>query len=929
MLSNEVVFDNSQWKPQANAAVRLSNLLTKNWLITNGTGGSMDDETLFAMTRTTIEIEELAFGSAIAFEPYFYRNMSKFCAYSFHTGNNSIKSHDISVEYDYFPSEWYLGTKVKALNLSRILERDVTLRLSEYNQTGVKVHKNTTHFNEPIAIYEDGFWTKPYFDCGGGDIWMITFNSPIFAHYNGSFTFAGVATCDVALNILDINQCDVTEKSSKLALDVFRGTHHCKGPTTECIPRTGFGFRRGTYLCICKPGYYFPNKSSDLQAFSGFDVENAYSQWTTNGSGDYISGFQCLPCPKNCPNCIDDSPCKIALPITEMTVGVALGVMLIGGVVGFLMYKRAQELAALSSMDWLAQWSELTYNEGSKSRSSRMSVMTVESRKSEMNTKQDRATLFSENAVARTHQVFFRGNLVLLRMCEKKKIDLTKEVREEVKKVRIVTHENLMRFVGAILGPDQTAVLMEFCSKGCLQNLLNNDAFKLDDLFKTSLINDMVKGMVYIHGSSLQVHGRLTSRCCYIDSRFVLKIGDYGLATFYDNPPPLIPDNEYFTTLLWKAPEVINNVTGNTYEADVYSFGIILQEIILREEPFAMYPISAEECVQRVIKNQEPPFRPTIKTEAAPPALIALMEKCWAQNPSSRPRFQEIRSTMRQVFKNEDQQGNIMDILLQRMEQYAENLEGLVEEKTQAFLEEKKKSDQLLSQLLPSTVAEQLKKGQSVNPEAYESVSIFFSDIVGFTTMSSESTPLQIVDFLNDLYTCFDGTIKQFDVYKVETIGDSYMCVSGLPIRNGMEHAQQLAKMALRLREHVSTFKIRHRPSDRLNLRIGMHSGPCVAGVVGLTMPRYCLFGDTVNTASRMESTGEALRIQISSAMHGLLENFGYFEYEERGEIPVKGKGHIRTYWLLGVQSERRKSNVQEATQIYVQPMHEEDSKFR
>lgn len=117
--------------------------------------------------------------------------------------------------------------------------------------------------------------------------------------------------------------------------------------------------------------------------------------------------------------------------------------------------------------------------------------------------------------------------------------------------------------------------------------------------------------------------------------------------------------------------------------------------------------------------------------------------------------------------------------------------------------------------------------------------------------------PLQVVNLLNDLYTLFDGIIGNYDVYKVETIGDAYMVVSGLPKTNGILHAGEAASMSLHLLDAIRKFRIRHRPNDTLKLRIGLHSGSCVSGVVGQKMPRYCLFGDTVNTASRMESTGQ------------------------------------------------------------------------
>ena len=141
------------------------------------------------------------------------------------------------------------------------------------------------------------------------------------------------------------------------------------------------------------------------------------------------------------------------------------------------------------------------------------------------------------------------------------------------------------------------------------------------------------------------------------------------------------------------------------------------------------------------------------------------------------------------------------------------------------------------------SVAEALKLGNTVPPETFDNVTIYFSDIVGFTTISHYSSPIEVVQLLNDLYTLFDEILSGYDAYKVETIGDAYMVVSGLPIRNGNRHAGEIATFALDLLHNCGKFQIKHLPGVPLRLRIGIHSGACVAGVVGLKMPRYCLFG--------------------------------------------------------------------------------------
>ncbi|XP_071823673.1 uncharacterized protein [Apostichopus japonicus] len=220
--------------------------------------------------------------------------------------------------------------------------------------------------------------------------------------------------------------------------------------------------------------------------------------------------------------------------------------------------------------------------------------------------------------------------------------------------------------------------------------------------------------------------------------------------------------------------------------------------------------------------------------------------------------------------------------------------------KTGELKKQKKRAQLLLLQILPETVCDRLQRGLGVPAEQFDVVTIYFSDIVGFTTIAATKTPMEIIELLNALYSLFDHCIDLYNVYKVETIGDAYMVVSGLPEPNE-NHASEIGCMAVDLLNQVQNFQPPHISGQRLALRVGLNTGPCVAGVVGIKMPRYCLFGDTVNTASRMESTGQAFKIHISEATKEAIETSGgdiSHRVVTRGVVFVKGKGKMQTYWL-------------------------------
>ncbi|KAK8730046.1 hypothetical protein OTU49_008437, partial [Cherax quadricarinatus] len=467
-----------------------------------------------------------------------------------------------------------------------------------------------------------------------------------------------------------------------------------------------------------------------------------------------------------------------------------------------------------------------------------------------------------------------------------------------LKQMRDLRHENINGFLGMLCDPVRPGLVFDYCSRRSLEDIIRQEDIKLDWSFRLSLLSDLVRGMRYLHASLLRYHGRLTSRNCVIDARWVLKITDYGLPGLYEYQNLSHP-NKPIRDLLWKAPEILRDetmMTKGTQPGDVFSFAIIMQEVVVRGAPYCMIQLTPQEILAR-LKKPPPMIRPSVSKGAAPPDAINIMKQCWAELPEMRPDFNEINDLFKKL--NQGRRLNIVDTMFQMLEKYSSNLEELIRDRTEQLDLEKKKTEQLLNRMLPSSVADQLKLGMPVAPEEFDEVTIYFSDIVGFTSISAYSTPFEVVDLLNDLYTAFDSTINHYNVYKVETIGDAYMVVGGVPTMID-DHASQIATMALDLLHLSGKFRIRHLHDIPLMLRIGIHTGPCCAGVVGMTMPRYCLFGDTVNTASRMESTGSAWRIHVSEKTWSVLRDVGGYHLEYRGLTKLKGKGEMHTYWLLG-----------------------------
>jgi class 3 adenylate cyclase len=261
-------------------------------------------------------------------------------------------------------------------------------------------------------------------------------------------------------------------------------------------------------------------------------------------------------------------------------------------------------------------------------------------------------------------------------------------------------------------------------------------------------------------------------------------------------------------------------------------------------------------------------------------------------------RFSEKDFAARTSIRARDEIGQLgsnFNQMAATIQEHSENLENLVHQRTSELYAEKENSERLLLNVLPQPIAERLKQSRGVIVDRFEAVSVLFADIVGFTVMSQRMVPEDVVNMLDVLFSVFDRLAEEHGLEKIKTIGDAYMVVAGIP-EPVADHAHRIARMAIDMNAALEAYAKEH--GRDISIRIGIASGSVVAGVIGRKKFIYDLWGDTVNTASRMESHGVPGRIHVTEPTAKLLE--ADFDLESRGTVEVKGKGAMKTYLLIG-----------------------------
>ncbi|GAB0088414.1 uncharacterized protein DMENIID0001_028240 [Sergentomyia squamirostris] len=305
-----------RFRIEAEVAVNRANMLTRIFKLTSPSVQE-SEHLLHASVLSMVEFDDDIFAAGNCFD--WNQHPAKkglYCPFAYRLpppDQGASLAKDLAAEYNYLgnTSEWFF------------LARKNAEKVIAHNEQYIKsfhLYLNSTDrtADEILSVkYEDGRWSKPYYDCGGGNIWMLTYTVPFFGYENETYFFKGTSGIDIDLRRVDIDQCPQRISSSgvSLPLNIFAGTDKCKPRTTECEAISGLGFRRGSYKCICRRGFYFPDTISSQKYFNGSTLEEEYEKFMLGESSMYKNRatFECLPCAEGCDSCKDSSPCVAAL----------------------------------------------------------------------------------------------------------------------------------------------------------------------------------------------------------------------------------------------------------------------------------------------------------------------------------------------------------------------------------------------------------------------------------------------------------------------------------------------------------------------------------------------------------------------------------------------------------------------------------------
>ncbi|XP_067933150.1 metabotropic glycine receptor-like [Watersipora subatra] len=337
-------YGKTRFRKEAELAVERANLLTEIWKLDN-LQLQTDEQFFYAQVLNLVQSDADIFAAGNCYNKGEFKDYELFCPYAYRM-NGSILVKDLSVEYPYLGYEWFRIVRETGQEL--ISHRNLTKVFNKWRlqmDNGTSYHSQLNMDASLLMTYDDGHWSTPYFDCGGGNIWMMTYTVPFFQSINGSYRFKGSSGIDIALQKVDIDQCSLPADSTDT--NVFANTSKCLLETTECRTVRGMGFRRGSYICICKPGFYFPNLQLAIEDryFNGSYMEQQFDLYTQGKKNSY-EDLHCLPCKEGCDVCEDDRSCILELnwPVRNLLLAAMCTAMSVIPLIAFLVWKHQEDV---------------------------------------------------------------------------------------------------------------------------------------------------------------------------------------------------------------------------------------------------------------------------------------------------------------------------------------------------------------------------------------------------------------------------------------------------------------------------------------------------------------------------------------------------------------------------------------------------------
>merc|ERR1711977_259092 len=442
---------------------------------------------------------------------------------------------------------------------------------------------------------------------------------------------------------------------------------------------------------------------------------------------------------------------------------------------------------------------------------------------------------------------------------------LKKDFESEIRLLMKLRHPNIVTIMGVSKDGEANdyVLVMERMSRGSLIDCLTNPTSHMDHETMLGIMRDIAAGMAYLHNLKPAVmHNDLRDANILIDDSFAAKISDFGLSgrRRFINSSSRWP---------WTAPEIFGG-SSHSVKTDVYSFGVLLIEMYTR-------------CKLTVSDMK------LVVPKEAPPFAVLLIRQCLHPNPSKRPTFAQIQE---QILAESHKIRRSASIVPAR---------------------------NVMCAHLPAKMAEEIKMGVSPSATSYKCLTLFMSDIVGYTELTEKLGSESITQVLNQFYHKLDHLVRKYNLYKIETIGDAYFVVGGILKENDRDHCARIMAFGEEAIQAAKETTIPLPPpatkgdpastpeaqSSNISIRIGVHSGPCVGAVVGSLNPKFSLYGDTVNVVSRIETTGRPDSIHVSSHAADLLRkqsaDMGN-RLHYRGATKLKGKGYMQTYFFGGSQ---------------------------